>query len=174
MATKTEQEKATQHQQSTPQHEHHWLEKLVGDWTVHAKMDMSPGQTEEMSGTESVRSVEGLWFIGEGQAEMPGGGTGTSIMTLGYDRSKQKYVGTFLSSMSTYMWVYEGELDADERILTLDTVGPDMSGEAKNGELVRYRDIIEFKSDDHRVMRSRVQAKDGQWRQVMEMQYHRQ
>ena len=44
---------------------------------------------------------------------------GTTLMTLGYDPRKKRFVGTFVGSMMTNLWIYDGELDKDERVLTL-------------------------------------------------------
>ena len=56
---------------------------------------------------------------------MPGCGPSTTIMTLGYDPQKERFVGTFVASMMTHMWHYNGSLDAAEKVLTLDTEGPE-------------------------------------------------
>ena len=166
--TKTE---STQAHQS-PQHEHHWLEKLVGDWRVEGKM-MGPAGTEETKGEETVRSLDGLWFIAEGEGEMPGGQRGTTILTLGYDANQGKYVGTFIGSMMTNQWVYEGELDENEKKLLLDTEGPEMTAEGMGTRLVPYHDTIEFIDDDHRVLKSHSEGKDGKWQQFVEVHYYR-
>ena len=91
-------------------------------------------------------------------------------MTLGYDPDKGRYVGTWIGSMMTHLWVYEGALDAAERVLTLETEGTDMSGE---GKLTKYRDAIEFKSEDHRVVVSSVQDDHGEWQQFVTATYRR-
>jgi hypothetical protein len=153
------------------QNEHHWLQKLVGDWTYETEASMGSDQPlEKATGTESVRSLGGLWVLAEGQGEMPGGGTATTMMTLGYDPQKQRYVGTWVGSMMTYLWVYDGELDANERVLTLNAEGPAMSGEGKMG---KYKDVIEFKSDDRRVLTSHFLGDDGQWHHFMTANYQR-
>jgi hypothetical protein len=36
-----------------------------------------------------------------------------------------------------------------------------------------YRDITEFKSDDHRIFRSAMQGEDGQWKEFMKADYRR-
>src|SRR5262245_8931413 len=108
-----------------PQKEHQWLDKLVGEWTSQAEMSMGPDQPPQtFKGTDSVRSLGGFWVMCEGRGEMPGGGTATTMMTLGYDPVKQRYVGTFIGSMMAHMWVYEGTVDTGGMVLTLDTVGP--------------------------------------------------
>ena len=72
--------------------------------------------------------------------------------------------------MMTHLSVYDGELDPEERVLTLNAEGPSFSGD---GTMAQYQDIIEFLSDDHRTLKSRVLGSDGQWQQFMEAHYHR-
>jgi hypothetical protein len=43
---------------------------------------------------------------------MPCAGPATTMMTLGYDPPKRRFVGTFNDSMMTHLWVYDGALDA--------------------------------------------------------------
>jgi hypothetical protein len=38
-------------------------------------------------------------------------------------------VGMWIGLMMTYLWVYDGELDADERVLTLSAKGSSMARE---------------------------------------------
>jgi len=154
-----------------PQKEHQWLQQLVGEWTSEAECSMGPGQPSTKSyGTERVRMVGGVWMVGEGQGEMPGGGTATMIMTLGYDPQKKKYLGTWIGSMMTHMWHYDGEMDASGRILTLSAEGPSMAGD---GTMAKYQDIIEIKSKDHRTLSSRVLGPDDTWNHFMTAHYRR-
>lgn len=148
-----------------PQKEHHWLQKLVGEWTYESEASMSPDSPPEVcGGTESVRSLGGIWVLAEGQGEMPGGAPMTSLMTLGYDPQKKRFVGTFIASAMTNLWVYDGELDKTERVLTLNAEGPDFT---QPGKMAKYKDVIEFKTDDHRVLTSHALGDDGQWHQFM-------
>ncbi len=126
--------------------------------------------TEKSKGTESVRSLDGLWFVAEGRCEMPGGGPATTIMTLGYDPAKKRYLGTWIGSMMTHLWVYDGGLDPSGKVLTLDTEGPSFTAE---GKMAKYKDVIEFKSDDHRVLTSHALGDDGKWHQFMTANYRR-
>jgi hypothetical protein len=154
------------------QKEHEWLHGLVGEWRYQTEALMEPGQPPaKFGGTESVRSLGGLWIVAEGQGEFPGGSTGTTLMTLGYDPQKQRYVGTWIGSMMTYLWVYDGQLDAAQHVLTLNAAGPAMDDE---GKMAKYKDVIELKSDDHRVLTSHVLGEDGKWRQFMTTHYRRQ
>jgi Protein of unknown function (DUF1579) len=169
METSTAQQESTM--KTEPQKEHHWLQKLVGEWTFEGEATMEPGQPPaKCTGTESVRSLGDLWFLAEGQGEMPGCGPATMLMTLGYDPQTKRYVGTWIGSMMDHFWVYDGALDAAERVLTLDTEGPDMATE---GKLAKYRDVIEFQSDDHRVLTSHLLGADGTWHRFMTAHYRR-
>ncbi|MBC7815479.1 MAG: DUF1579 domain-containing protein [Planctomycetaceae bacterium] len=147
-----------------PQKEHQWLQKLVGEWTFEGECRMGPDQPPmKLTGSEVVRSLGGLWTIGEGQ------GTCQSIMTLGYDPQTKRFAGTFIASVMTHLWVYDGSLDAAEKVLTLDTEGPKFTGEG----LAKYQDIIEFVSDDHRTLSSQCLGDDGQWHPFMKAHYRR-
>ncbi len=159
--------------QAIPQAEHQWLQQLVGEWTTEARMTMAPEPGEACRGTESVRSLGGLWFLAEGRGEMPGGGTATMLMTLGYDPARKRYVGTWIGSMMTHMWLYDGELDASGTVLTLNSEGPDMSPGAPPGKLAKYKDVIEIKAPDHRTLTSHCLSDDGKWQQFMSANYRR-
>lgn len=158
-----------------PQAEHRWLQKLVGDWTYESECSMGPDKpAARSSGTESVRSLGDLWIVGEGQGEMPGGGgLGRTILTLGYDPARGKYVGSWIGSMMTLMWTYEGTRDAggDGNVLTLDTEGPNFADGGKTR--TRFQDIITIVSDDHRTLTSRMLGPDGQWHRFTTAHYHR-
>jgi hypothetical protein len=153
------------------QKEHEWLQQLTGNWIGEGEAAMEPGQpTVKWTTTEAVRSIGGVWIIAEGQGEMPEGGPAITMMTLGYDPQKSRYVGTFIGSMMTNLWVYEGTLDASGKVLTLDTEGPVMGSE---GKMARYKDIIEIKSADERVLTSRMLGEDGHWTEIMTSRYRR-
>lgn len=156
-----------------PQKEHQWLEQLVGDWTASSDCSMGPDQPAvKNEWTETTRSLHGLWVVSEGRGEMPdGSGPTTSILSIGYDPAKGQYVGTFIASMMTHLWVYDGgSVDAEGRTLTLHAEGPSFADPARTA---RYQDIIEMKSPDHRVMTSRMLGEDGEWRQIMTAEYRR-
>lgn len=147
-----------------PTREHQWLSRLAGDWTFEVTATGPDGATSTSRGTERMRMLGEVWLLAEGEGEVPGGGTAASLMTLGYDTQKQRFVGTFLGSMMTNLWLYDGALDGNR--LVLDTVGPSMTG----GEgTTRYRDIIEVVSDDERLMTSEAEGPDGNWTQFMRM-----
>lgn len=160
---------------SEPQKEHQWLQRLVGQWTFESECSMGPDQPPmKSSGRETVRSLGGLWTIGESSNEMPGemsgGGLCDSVMTLGFDPQTKRFVGTFIASMMTHLWPYNGTLDAAGRALTLDSEGPSFAGD---GTMAKYQDIIEFHSDDHRTLSSQFLGSDGEWVPFMKAHYRR-
>ncbi len=157
--------------QAEPQKEHQWLQRLVGEWTFEVESTVEPGKPPEtFKGTERVRSLGGLWVVCEARGEMPGGGFTETIMTLGYDPDKRRYVGTFVASMMAQLWIYDGTLDSAGRTLTLDTIGPSLTGGASSST---YQDIIEFESDELRLMSSQVLDDDGTWRRFTTVRYRR-
>lgn len=154
-----------------PQDQHRWLQRLVGEWRWEMESPAGPDQpAAKHEGTETVRPLGELWTLGEGSSTMPDGSPATTLMTLGYDPARKHFVGTFVGSMMTHLWIYEGTLDEAGEVLTLDAEGPDFSGGEK---LVKYQDVIEWVSDDHRVLRSRMLGDDGVWQQIMEAHYRR-
>ncbi|MGE0081450.1 MAG: DUF1579 domain-containing protein [Thiohalomonadaceae bacterium] len=156
--------------QAQPQQQHLWLKKFLGDWTFEGEANMPGEPAMKFSGTESVRALGDLWIIAESRGPMPDGDTAEMVMTLGYDSTKKTYVGSWVSSTMAYMWCYDGALDTTGNSLILESVGPSMT---TPGAMVRSQDVIEFVSDTHRIMRSRMLGDDGQWHQMMEMHFHK-
>ena len=154
------------------QKEHHWLQRFVGEWTFEGEAAMEPGKPpEKFRGTERVRTLGGLWILAEGRGDLPEGGTATTLMTLGYDPRKGRFVGSFIGSMMTHQWPYDGALDAAERVLTLDSEGPGM---ADQSTMAKFRDMFTFESDDHRILTAETVGDDGAWHRFMTAHYRRQ
>ena len=80
------------------------------------------------------------------------------------------FVGSFIANCMTHLWYYEGTLNAEKTILTLDTQGPDFpSGKA----LAKFKDIITLDGDDRRSLASNRIADDGTIQQFMIAHYTR-
>lgn len=154
-----------------PQVEHRWLENLVGDWTIETETDMGPDDPNQPStGTERVRMLGDVWVVCELQWGMPGGSTALSQMTLGYDSEAKSYVGSFVSSCMTYLWIYtSGALDDVGKKLTLNTTGPSFSGNGTG----QFQDIIEVVDEDHRILRGMMLDENEVWHEFMTSKYTR-
>ena len=150
--------------------EHVWLQQLVGEWKVHSSADMGPEQPPmEFDSSLRVRSLGGLWVLGEGSADMDGTPF-ASVMTLGYDPAKQHFVGTWIDTIQTTLWTYRGSLDEARKTLTLEAEGPAFDDPSK---LATYRDAIEIVDANHKRMTSSVRNPDGTWTSFMQAEYTR-
>lgn len=72
--------------------------------------------------------------------------------------------------MSSHLWKYVGSLSEDGKMMTLNCEGPSMT---KDGETALYRDIIELIDTNHRRMKSYFQDENGEWQQMMTVNYTR-
>jgi hypothetical protein len=142
--------------------EHAWLMQLVGQWTF--------DQGEEgMRGTETVRALGEIWIEAHSQATC-GGMAMTFTVTLGFDPERKKFVGTWVGSMMTHLWIFEGDLSEDRRSLTLSTMGPSMK---HDGSMANFRDVISLHEDGSRSLTSFHQDETGDWKQFMDMRLTR-
>lgn len=154
------------------QKEHRWLQRLLGNWMAEGEAVMGPDQpVQKWEIPERVSGIGDVWVQCVAQGDMPGCGPAATVMTLGYDPARKHFVGTFIGSMMTHLWVYEGDLDEGGQQLTLRAEGPDCSG---NGRMVQYRDVITFRDDDHRELTSYMQGENGEWTQIVKASYRRQ
>ena len=154
-----------------PQAEHAWLQNLVGEWRTEAEMWMGPDEPKATStGSETVRSLGGLWAVGEGTATMPDGTAMNMVTSLGYDVSFKEYRACWFASMSSHLWKYVGALSEDGKTMTLDCEGPDM---VVDGKTALYRDVIELIDANHRTLTSFGQDENGEWQEFMKVHYYR-
>ncbi|MEO7319518.1 MAG: DUF1579 domain-containing protein [Chthoniobacteraceae bacterium] len=153
-----------------PVKEHAWLERFVGEWETEADVSCDLSQPPmKCTGTESARMLGGFWLVAQGRSDM-GEMPFENVLTIGYDSQKQQYVGSWIDSMTGYLWKYEGAVNAAGTILTLDTEGP---CPAVPGKLSKFKEVTEFKSQDHRVFTSSIQGEDGKWTTMVTVNFRR-
>jgi hypothetical protein len=158
-----------------PQPEHQWLQQLVGEWTFESEAIMGPDQPpSRFQGSETVTMFGDLWVVCDGIGEMPPGESGEVChgrmrMTLGYDAQQKKYVGSWIGTMMSNMWVYDCSMDESKTVLTLAARGPAMNGEG----VANYKDVMEIVSANERMLKSYIQNADGSWLQFMTAKYKR-
>jgi hypothetical protein len=93
----------------------------------------------------------------------------SAVITLGYDPEKQKYVGTWVDSVTGYLWHYTGEVDASANTLTLESKGPCPTRPG----LANFKEVIEIKDADNRTVTSSKQEDDSSWTKIMTVTYRR-
>ncbi len=149
---------------------HEMLAQFAGDWEVEAKTEPAPGQEPIVcKGTESAKIVGGFWLVTHGEGDMMGTKM-QSILTLGYNPEKKKYVGTFLSSCDSTLWKYDGEMDASGKKLTLRTEGPLPTDPTKTG---KYKEVLELVDKDHKTFTSYLIDENGKETKFVTMEYVR-
>lgn len=152
-----------------PQREHELLTRLVGRWQVEVVMRPDPAKPPvKSSGVETVRMLGGFWSISEFSGtfmDRPFSG----VFTLGYDPEMQRYVGTWVDSVSSHLWSYEGAVDSSGRTLTLNSEGPCPS----SGKVMKVRETIEIQGTNQRIMRNETLGEDGRWTPGMTITYRR-
>lgn len=152
---------------SKPVQEHEWLQNLIGEWRTECTMSMGPdAPAVTCQGTETVRSLDGMWAFTEGKGQMPNGEPMEYFATLGYDLTFHEYRGCWFSGVSSHLWKHVGELSSDGKTMTLTCEGPHME---KDGETAMYRDVIEIVDRDHRTMTSYGQDEHGAWQEFMKV-----
>lgn len=158
-----------------PEPQHKWLQRLIGNWDIEAECTMGPDQPPmKNKGKETVRALGDFWIVSEGDYEMPGppdqNARMKALLTLGYDPTKKKFIGTWIGSVMTNLYVYEGELDSAQKILPLNTTGPAMTDPTK---MAKFQDIIEIIDDNNRRFYSQMLGDDGKWQRFMTAHFRR-
>ena len=158
-------------QMPEPQDEHRWLHRLVGRWEGAGECAAGPGEppiTNRMR--ETFRKLGELWVVSDGEGEAPGAGSARSAFTFGYDPARKRFVGSFVVSVMTHFWTYEGSLDAAGQVLTMDCMGPSFGDP---DVLVHYQDSFAFEGEDRRILTSRLRGTDGGWTRFMRAEFRR-
>lgn len=149
-----------------PTKEHEWLLKFAGTWEGQGECYFDPNKPMKLQGTETAKAVGGFWLQSDIKGEFAGQPM-AGCMTLGYDPNKKKFVGTWIDSMSSHMFKYEGTVDSTGNVLTLEGEGPSPLDPSK---MAKFKDVTEFKGADQKVMSSFVQGPDGKWIPMMKME----
>jgi hypothetical protein len=150
-----------------PQKEHEWLKQLEGKWDTVTEVTMEGQEPMKFEGKENARIIGGFWMVGENTGkmmEMPF----TGIMTLGFDAEKKHYIGSWIDSMTGYMWQYKGKVDGNK--LVLETRGPCPK---KPGTLSNFKETFEIQGNDKKVFTSEFQEDDGSWTKMVTTTYTR-
>ena len=153
-----------------PLSEHDWLQQFVGEWDSEAECFMDPdGPPVKSRGRERIRALGGFWIVSEIEAEMMDRPFRT-VQILGFDPHKERFIGSWVDTMTSFMWHYEGTLNEARNLLTLHTEGP---CPMRSGGLSKFRETLEIRDRDHKVYTSSIQGEDGQWNTCLVATAHR-
>jgi hypothetical protein len=107
---------------ATPGAPHKRLASLAGSWTTKTRAWMEPDKPP-MEGTgicEQKMLLDGRYLQQEYTGEMMGS-MFTGINVIGYDNYTKKYVSTWIDSMSTGIYCFEGTASANGKTITQKT-----------------------------------------------------
>lgn len=150
---------------------HKALEYFLGRWDTETRMWMAPGAPPDVTkGTmEYSWLIDGRWMQMRGEGSMMGQPI-TEFGVFGYDNFKQKYVSTYLNSMTTVLLPSEGNFDQSGKNLIL--YGPmdePMTGE--HDKMVKY--VTRIQGPDRHVFEVHDLAIGEQNTKVVEVTYTR-
>lgn len=168
-STPLNQDAASSPPMPVPLDKHRWLNRFVGEWEFTTELHALPGEPLTTEGTEQVRPIGEFWIIAESQSTMMDIPM-TNVLTFGYDPQQQKYIGTSVDSMSSTIWRYEGEVDDSGDRFTVRWEGPCPRVPT---DLVHFRGVTEFHSDDHRTFKATTRNDDGEWDTVVKVEFRR-
>ena len=150
--------------------QHRQLAAMVGNWTYENTMWMDPAAPPEVSSGSSEskaiwdgRYIETL-FHGDYNGQPF---EGRSI--TGFDNLKEKYVSTWIDSMSTSIFISYGEHDAASNATTY---RGEMDDPMKPGKITPVRQVYRWTDADHHVFEW-YETHDGAERKTMEIKYTR-
>jgi hypothetical protein len=154
---------------ATPGAPHKLLAKMAGSWHTKTKSWMEPDKPPmESSGTCEQKMLLGGRFL---QQEFTGemmGSTFTGIGVAGYDNHTRKYVSTWMDSMSTGIYFFEGTASADGKTITQESRYDDPIKGPMN-----WRAVTKIVDDNTQVFEMYGIDKTGREEKMMEMTYTR-
>ena len=139
------------------QHDH--LKRLVGTWDA---------ETESGKGTMTyTMGLGGLWLIGDFEGEFGGMKfQGKGLDT--YDLATKKYRSVWVDSFSTSPRTMEGNLDKDDKVMTMTGEGP-----WQQGKTAKFKSITEIKDADTANFSLFMVDKDGKEQPMVKITYKR-
>jgi len=157
---------------------HQLLAGMVGEWSADCKfwMDPTPGAAPSVSKGTAVNTWDmgkrfvkqdfnGTFSMGGGAPEMPFHGMGYT----GYDNTKQKFVGTWMDTMSTGIMYSEGTYDAGSRTFTFTAQCQD----PMTNKPSTVTEVIKIVDDNTHMFTMSGTGPDGKDMKMGEITYHR-
>lgn len=151
-----------------PTAEHEILKQDVGTWDAKVTMHDDTDEGSVSNGVETNNMLGGFWVHSTFKGDF-GGMTFEGVSMLGYDATQQRYVGTWIDSMTPNPMKMTGTYDAEKKTMTMATksTGP-------GGEPIEGKSILVYESDDKRTMTMFEKlAGSGEFKKTMTIEYTR-
>jgi hypothetical protein len=150
---------------ATPSAPHKMFAHLAGSWTTKTRAWMEPDKPP-MEGTgicEQKMLLGGRYLQQEYTGEMMGSPF-TGINLIGYDNHTKKYVSTWVDSMSTGIYFFEGTASPDGKTITQESSYDD----PVRGSTV-WRSVTRIVNDNTLEYEMFLTTKGGKEEKMMEM-----
>ncbi len=142
-----------------PGKEHDHLMRLVGTWDA---------ETESGNGTMTYKmGLGGMWLIGDFEGEF-GGMKFQGKFLDSYDPATKKYRSIGVDCFSTAPRIMEGNLDKDNKVMTMTGEGP-----WQQGKTAKFKSITEIKDADTVNFSLFMVDKDGEEQPMVKITYKR-
>jgi hypothetical protein len=153
----------------TPQHAE--MARDVGVWDGESTAWEAPGgEPQKTTCVETNAMIGKMWLDSRFEGEY-GGDKFVGKAQMGWDPVKKKYVGTWIDSISPFMYMLEGEYDIPTHTLTVVMTGTS----ALTGKPETAKNITRYIDENTKVfeMHMPVEGKPGEWWKMMEIKYTR-
>ncbi len=154
---------------ATPGPHHKQLASKVGTWTTKTKSWMDPTQPpmESIGSCRNTMLLDGRFLHEECTGSMMGQPF-TGIGLNGYDNHTHKYVSTWMDSMGTGIYLFEGTASADGKTITqLSSYDDPMEGHMK------LRAVTTIVDENSHIFEMFSTGKSGKEAKMMEIMYAR-
>jgi len=154
---------------ATPGAPHNLLAGMAGSWHTRTRCWMEPGMPAmESTGTCEQKTLLGGRYLQQDFAGNMMGMPFNGIGLTGYDNHKQRYVSTWMDSMSTGIFFFEGTAGADGRTITQQCLYDD----PVRGP-VKWRSVTKIVNDDTHLFEMYITDKSDKEEKMMEITYTR-
>jgi hypothetical protein len=154
---------------ATPCVPHKLLAKMAGSWNTMARSWCAPGETPaESTGVAEHRMILGGRYLQQECAGEMMGEPFTGLGFTGYDNHTRKYVSTWMDTMSTGIYFFEGTAKADGKTI----VQTSRYDDPVQGPMA-WRSVTRVVDDNTLEFEMYGTGKSGREEKMMEMRYTR-
>ena len=154
---------------SIPGAPHRLLARMAGSWKTNTKSWFEPGKppTESKGSCEQKMILDGRFLHQAFTGDMMGA-LFTGVGITGYDNFKKRYVSTWMDSMSTGIFFFEGISSSDEH-----TIAMECRTEDPVRGSVRWRSMTRIVDDDTHLFEMYITDRSDKEQKMMEITYTR-